>query len=115
MWPTKHILFLYDKVNRRRLLGEYTDLVRNYNIEFNPIHDYQQDYLKSIFEYAAGNVPFYRRVFNECRLNNATILPLEVLNKLPLVTKELVNTNFDDFLSDEYRNNKQLTYYYTGG
>jgi len=80
VWPTKHILFLYDIFNRRRLLSEYMNLVRNYNIELNPIHDYQQDYLKSIFKYSARNIPFYRKVFNEYHLNNDTLLPLEIIN-----------------------------------
>ena len=112
---TKQLLLIYDKINRRNLLKEYTNIIKTLHNDLCIINEYQQNNLKSILEYAAGNVPFYRRVFNECRLNHAIISPSEIMNRLPVITKDLIQTSFEDFLSDEYRNTKKLIFYHTGG
>lgn len=116
MWPTLQSLFLYDKINRRNLLKEFTKLVKTPQTELGLIAEYQRNNLKSILEYAVRNVPFYRNVFKEYQSdNNTTIAPSEIIKSLPILTKDLLRSNFNDFLSDEYRDTKGIHYYYTGG
>lgn len=116
MWPTTQFLFLYDKVNRRNLLTEYRKLLKHPQDDLNLINEYQQNYLKNIFEYAARHVPFYQRLCKEIQLDSNETSPSEAsINKLPIMTKELLRSNFDDFLSDEYKDTKDLHNYYTGG
>lgn len=114
MWPTTKLLFLYDKINGRNLLKEYTKLVKTPQTELGLIQAYQQDHLKSTLEYAVRNVPFYRRIFPESQLNN-NLSPQEIIDRVPILTKDLIRTNFDDFLSCEYKDTKNLLFYYTGG
>ena len=73
MWPTLQSLFLYDKINRRNLLKEFTILVKTPQTELGLIAEYQMNNLKSILEYAVRNVPFYRKVFKECKSDNKNI------------------------------------------
>ena len=116
MWPTLQSLFLYDKINRRNLLEEFTKLVKTPQTELGLIAEYQMNNLKSILEYAVRNVSFYRKVFKECKSdNNITIAPSEIIKSLPILTKDLLRSNFNDFLSDEYRDTKNITFCFTGG
>lgn len=115
MLPTRILLYVYDWLNTRNLLNEYENLTKAplYNLMF--IHDYQQNRLKAIIDYVARNVFFYRGIWKECQIDNNMTSPVEIINKLPILTKDLLNSKFDDFLSDEYRNSKNIHFYYTGG
>ena len=115
MWPTAKMLLLYDKINRRDLLGEYKKLLKNSPPGWNAIQEYQGNCAQSTLEYATRNVPFYRNVLKEKHISLTDISPWEVISSLPIATKDLFRSNFDDFLSDEYRNTKKIFFYYTGG
>ena len=116
MWPTLQALFLYDKINGRNLLEEFMKLVKTPQAELGLIAEYQRNNLKSILEYAVRNVPFYRNMFKECQSdNNTTIAPSEIIKSLPILTKDILRSNFNDFLSDEYRDTKNIVFCYTGG
>lgn len=115
MWPTAKMLLLYDKINKRELLGEYKKLLKNSPPDWNAIHEYQRNCAQSILEYATRNVPFYRNVLKEKHISPTDISPWEIINSLPIATKDLFRSNFDDFISDEYQNTKKIHFYYTGG
>ncbi|NUO08820.1 MAG: phenylacetate--CoA ligase family protein [Candidatus Brocadia sp.] len=114
MWPSLQILYLYDRVNRRNLLHEYKNLLKTSQYNSNLISEYQLNYLKSMLEYAGRHVPYYRQVFKEYDLNNG-ISPQKIISELPILTKDIIRSSFNELLSDEYRNTKDIFIYYTGG
>jgi phenylacetate-coenzyme A ligase PaaK-like adenylate-forming protein len=115
MWPTAQMLLLYDKINKRDLLGEYKKLLKNSLSGLDIIQEYQWNCAQSMLEYAARNVPYYRNVLKEKHISGNDVSPWELIGTLPIATKDLFRSNFDDFLSDEYRNTKKIFFYHTGG
>ena len=59
----------------------------------------QLEQLRALIEHAYENVPYYRRVFDERRLKPKDVSNLEDLQKLPLLTKEGVRSNFEDLIA----------------
>lgn len=113
MTITKLFLYLYDKVNSRNLLDEYVNLLKTSQYDLTQINEYQQECLRSIIKYAANKVPYFRKIFRERPLSNNES-PSEFLTKIPILTKDIIKSDFDNFLSGAYRK-KDLHFYYTGG
>jgi phenylacetate-CoA ligase len=61
----------------------------------------QRDRLKSLLVHAAGHVPFYRARFAEAGVDPRALRGPEALAALPVVTKEMLRTRRDEFLSDD--------------
>jgi phenylacetate-CoA ligase len=71
--------------------------------------------LKKLINHAAVHVPYYRKLFNERGLRPEDFQSLDDLQKLPLLTKEMIRANPDDFLSNEICDRATLTKITTGG
>jgi phenylacetate-CoA ligase len=56
--------------------------------------DYQQERLKSLIIHAYNNVPYYTAIFNELKLKPYDINCINDLQKLPVLTKEIIKKNF---------------------
>lgn len=65
--------------------------------------EYQNDKLSTLVSYAYEKVPYYRRIMDERKLLPSDIQSKEDLNKLPVLTKEDIRTNFSDLLSVDYK------------
>ena len=115
MIPTKSLLRIYDLVFKRSLLTEYKNLRENSHASVDTINKYHQDQLKSILDYASQNSPFYKRIFNELKLDLKNHSCLEILDKLPVLTKNEIKQNLNELLSAEYKNTNELCFDYTGG
>ena len=63
--------------------------------------NYQNDRLIRLIRYAGAHVPYYRKLFNEIRLDTGKFKGIEDLAKIPLLDKETVRTSKEEFLSDE--------------
>lgn len=66
------------------------------------IENYQDEKIREIAVHAYNTVPYYRRMFDECRLTPGDICGREDLRKLPAVTKENVRHHLRDFVSDQF-------------
>jgi phenylacetate-CoA ligase len=67
------------------------------------LKQYQLDELRKLLNHAYSNVKYYRRIFDERGLTPRDIHCLEDLNKLPILTKEIVRNNFDDLIASNFR------------
>jgi len=59
----------------------------------------QLEKLRALVKHAYENVPYYRRVFDDCRVRAEDIVTLDDLQKLPLLTKEDVRNNLEDLIA----------------
>lgn len=59
----------------------------------------QLEKLRAFMHHAYENVPYYRRVFDEHKVNPADINTLDDLQKLPLLTKSEVRNNLEDLIA----------------
>jgi len=75
---------------------------------------FQLEKLQALVKHAYENVPFYRRVFDEHKLKPDDIVTLNDLQKIPLLHKEDVRNNLEDFIARNYDRSK-LRYITTNG
>lgn len=79
---------------------EITNL--NSTNEFSDFHD---ERLLNLISHAFTNVPFYKRIFNGFDLDKSSF----TLDQIPILTKEIVRTNFKNLTSQDY---KKRTWFY---
>jgi len=65
------------------------------------LEEYQNRKLRELVKHAYDTVPYYHRVFREQELHPTDIRTTNDLKKLPVITKETILANFDDFLSKD--------------
>jgi phenylacetate-CoA ligase len=58
----------------------------------------QEKQLRALVAYAYDQVPYYRRLFNDLHLRPKDIQIIEDLEKLPILTKDAIKANWDDFV-----------------
>lgn len=78
------------------------------------LEEYQLEQLRALVEHAYENVPYYRRVFDERRLKPKDIATLDDLQKIPLLTKDDVRNNPEEFIACNIDRNR-LRFWTTGG
>lgn len=74
---------------------------------------YQWKQLKSVLEHARANVPYYRRVWDECGVSPRDIHSLQDIRKLPLLTKDQAREHKPELVAQNYRS--RLLAFNTGG
>lgn len=62
--------------------------------------------LKKLLQHANDNVPFYHRIFKKLNFKPENVSSINDLNKLPILTKEMVNKNFNDLYARNYLKEK---------
>ncbi len=78
------------------------------------LDEFQFLQMKKLLEYAEKNVIWYQRKFAEYGVSSKDFVDLQDIKKFPLVTKEDIRDNLDQFVSKEFPKHK-LMYLTTGG
>jgi phenylacetate-CoA ligase len=65
----------------------------------NELKNYQNEKLRSLIRHAYENVPYYRRLFEECKLTPRDINTIKDLPKIPLLTKDIVREHYQDLVA----------------
>jgi phenylacetate-CoA ligase len=78
------------------------------------LEEYQLQRLSKLLNHAYENVPYYRKVFDERGLKPKDIQDFSDLRKLPVLTKEIIQENFNDLKARNYPE-KKFEYVTTGG
>lgn len=99
---TLHLPYGYGKVFRE--VYEFLDESQWWSHE--KLKEYQMKRLQKILNHAYENVPYYRKVFEERGLKPENIQNMEDLRKLPYLTKEVINKNFDLLIATNIRKSK---------
>lgn len=86
------------------ILSFNRELKRSERLSNDELVDRQDKKLRSLIVYAAEHVPFYRRYFHESGLSPQEIRTQDDLETLPIITKQMMRENPDDFLSDLHKN-----------
>lgn len=68
--------------------------------------------LRTLLTQAAEHVPYYRRLYQNIGFDPETVTALSDLERLPLLTKDLIRSHLEDFKAD---NTHGLTRFNTGG
>ncbi|MBN1830534.1 MAG: phenylacetate--CoA ligase family protein [Deltaproteobacteria bacterium] len=66
------------------------------------LQEYQMNRLEQLLHHAYRNVPYYRRVFQEMALRPDSIKDFGDMNKLPFLTKTIIQNNIHDLVAENY-------------
>ncbi len=66
------------------------------------IENYQDERLRELITHAYKNVPYYSKLFKDNNLIPLDIKGVKDLHKIPLLTKDMIRKNPDDFIAKNY-------------
>lgn len=75
----------------------YKKLVRNQWKPYNELKQEQEKQLRHLIDFVYKNVPYYRNLFKNLGLLPRDVRNIEDLEKIPILTKDIIKENWDDF------------------
>lgn len=93
----KSIFILSHTIGHKDFYPLYRKIMKDQWKSYEELKIEQEKQLQHIIDYSYRNVPFYHRLFNSLNLDPKDIKTIEDLEKLPVLTKNEINTNWEDF------------------
>lgn len=92
----------------------YVKLVRDQWRTYEELREKQERILQNLILYSYRNVPYYHKLFKNLKLDPYDIKKIDDLERLPMLTKEIIKNNWNDFKPAHL---KRIKYYddVTGG
>lgn len=111
--------FLYDVVPFSFRYGKDFNKTLNFlkktqNWRREDLLEYQNNQLKNLLIHSYETVPYYENLFNEYDLDPYTFKDNEEIKKLPLLTKDIINSNFESLISTKFKNKKLFKFKTSG-
>lgn len=106
--------FKYLAYGGRKYTGFYKMLESMQEWSIDRIYEFQLERLKKLLNHAYDNVPYYRRMFDTQGLKPSDIKCLEDLQKIPVITKDDILTNYNQFFAKNLWYKRRM-YRYTSG
>ncbi len=75
----------------------YKNLLENQWKSYEELKEEQNKQLRVLINFSYKNVPYYHRLFEDLKLSPEDIKKIEDLEKLSILTKEIIKQNWDDF------------------
>jgi len=91
----KQLFILAHQIGDASFYSTYKSLVKNQWRPYKELKEEQEKQLRIIICYCYENVPYYRKLFNNLRINPDAIKTVEDLQKLPVLTKQTIKENWD--------------------
>ena len=111
----KHIGFpIQDLLKGTNILETLKFLKASQYWDETRINEYQLNKLKGLVDYASKNVPYYEELFKKIKLTSKDILTLEDIQKVPILTKEILRKEDGRLISRTF-GNKYVKKSKTGG
>jgi len=70
------------------------------------LREYQSKQLSKLIHHSYRNVPYYKKLFDKIRLKPTGIRDVSDLQKIPFLTKQIINENINDFNAKNYPKKK---------
>ena len=101
----KHVLFpLADKLNGSTVIKEYKAFKSTDWANEESLFSLQNEKIKALVRHCYDNVPYYTKIFDRLGLKVEDIKTREDLQKIPILTKQIIRDNYDDLISkDAYK------------
>jgi phenylacetate-CoA ligase len=104
----KIIFPLYYWKNKDPRLAYLRQLDRQQYWSKESLESLQLTRLQEIVKYAFDHTQYYRRVMTERGLTPASIKSLKDIEKLPVLTKQIIQNHGDELISDEYKKSELI-------
>ncbi len=108
-------LKISDFLSRKQVFKTYKEYLETQWFSLNDMERYQITKLQKLINHCYYNVPYYKRIIEEKNIDITKIQSLEILKKFPILTKEIVQDNYKDFLPLNCREIRGVKTTQTGG
>lgn len=95
----KHQFKPYPQWEEEEFIRYYRWLEKTQWWSRHELRELQLEKLRSLVKHAYENVPYYRRIFEACKLGPEDIVTQDDLQKLPLLTKQAVRDNLEELVA----------------
>ena len=82
--------------------------------DIKSMEEWQINKIRELLKHANKTVPYYRKLFKNIDFKPDDFCNLKDIEAIPFLTKEIIRENYDDLISEEYRND-DLSFMTTGG
>lgn len=93
----ERLFILAHQVGNRKFYPIYKKLLENQWKTYGKLKKEQEKQMNSIIHFAYRNVPYYHKLLNDSKIDPGDIKSLEDLQKIPILTKEIIKRNWEDF------------------
>ncbi len=97
---------LQDGLRGTQVINTLNLLLESQYWDNQKIDDYQIAKLRRLVDYAKENVPYYNDLFEEMNFSSKDIISLDDIQKIPILTKEIMRDQGDRLLSSDFKNFK---------
>ena len=94
----KPLFILAHQAQYSRFYSTYKNVVNNQWKSYEDQKVQQEKQLRQMIKFAYGNVPYYHRLFKELKISPDNIQNIEDLEKLPILTKDVIKSNWNEFI-----------------
>ncbi len=92
-------LYLFAKKDKRFLY--YKFLSKNLNLERDEIIETQEKNIKNLVHHAYYNTNYYKKLFDDNNISPEDVKTKDDLNKIPVLTKQIIRTNINNLMSKD--------------
>ena len=93
---------------------QYQDFMSRNGWSYEQKCQYRDQQLQKMVKHCYETVPYYHRLFEELNIDYRQIRTLEDLQCLPILDKDTIRANFDDFFSTAYRRGELIEQHTSG-
>ncbi len=104
----KVLIPLGDKLKGRNLYGEFKNALNTEWLSESELLELQNEKLQKLVKHCYNNVPYYKKVFDDCHLVPDDIRTRADLVKLPILTKEIIREHYDELVSKDIEKRKYI-------
>jgi phenylacetate-CoA ligase len=105
------------KEKKVRMGGNFETILKSLKksewLKKDEILNFQLEELKRILNYSYKNVPYYKELFDSVGFKPTEVVSIKDLEKIPILTKELVRQNYEKLKSSNY--SKKVIHSHTSG
>lgn len=106
------------RIKNTRYNKEFLQLLDQYRKReqwsYERIAAYRDQRIQKMVRYAYDNTAYYKRIMREGGINPASIQRLDDLQKIPVLTKKIINANIQDFIVQDF-DKKKIVHSHTSG
>jgi len=85
-------------LKRPKVIHYYNEFNKNQWKPFEILKHQQELQLKKLIDFAYNNVPYYSKLFNQIDIKPSDINTIEDLERMPILTKQIIKENWQDFI-----------------
>lgn len=110
-----HKTIIIDFLSNKNTWGFYKTYNESQWFTKEKMKKFQLNKLRKLLSHCYENVEFYRRVMVSSGINPQEISSLNILNKFPIINKEIIQENYDLFIPKNHQKIKGIKTSQTGG